>query len=81
MEKKGIAVDVQQLRTVQKNVENRLSDIEQEIYRIVGRDFNINSPKQLSEILFDDLQISSKGVRKTTTKRISTAAGQLEKTS
>jgi DNA polymerase-1 len=55
-----------------------LKKIEQKIYGFAGKEFNINSPLQLKEILFDKLKISTEGLGKTKTG-VSTAADELEK--
>ena len=55
MERNGILIDPQILADMSKEFEEKLDDLETEIYRLAGREFNINSPRQLSEILFDEL--------------------------
>jgi len=52
--------------------------LENKIYKAAGVEFNINSPKQLKEILYEKLQIASQGIKKTKTG-LSTAADELEK--
>jgi len=79
MEKKGIMLHERVLQDVQKKIEKKLRAIEAKIYEHAGQAFNVNSPRQISEVLFDVLKIPSKGVRKTSTKAYSTSADQLEK--
>jgi len=78
MERNGIKLDVKFLHKMSKNLEVRIKGIETRIYKIAGEKFNVASPKQLKEILFDKLKISTQGLSKTKTG-ISTAAGELEK--
>src|SRR5690625_575880 len=76
MEHYGIQVDVDRLRTMGKELTERLDQIEQEIYSLAGEEFNLNSPKQLGPILFEKLKLPV--IRKTKTG-YSTAADVLEK--
>lgn len=76
MEKAGIGVDRWRLSEYGKNLEKDIAEIEKEIYADTGREFNINSPKQLGEILFEDMKIP--GGKKTKTG-YSTSADILEK--
>ena len=55
MEAHGVLVDRSKLEEVARNLEKRLKVIEQTIYQLAGEEFNIQSPKQLREILFDRL--------------------------
>ncbi|KPK17601.1 MAG: DNA polymerase I, partial [Nitrospira bacterium SG8_3] len=57
MEQTGIKVDVSQLRQVSQDFSRRLQDLEQEIHRLAGKTFNVGSPKQLGEVLFDHLAL------------------------
>ncbi len=57
MEQKGIKVDLAQLKQVSHEFSQRLLTLEQEIHRLAGKTFNVGSPKQLGEVLFDDLQL------------------------
>ena len=57
MERQGVFVDVQQLQEMQADLQGRLADIMQGIYEAAGEEFNINSPKQLSHILFEKLHL------------------------
>ncbi len=57
MEKTGIKVDVNYLNKLSLNYHKELEKLEKEIWGYGGREFNINSPKQLAEIIFDDIKI------------------------
>ncbi|MEX1063894.1 MAG: DNA polymerase I [Candidatus Paceibacterota bacterium] len=78
MEQIGIDIDEANLKSLLKSTNKELAKIETKIYKLAGTDFNINSPSQLSEILFNKLQIKGK-VRKTGGGALSTAAPELEK--
>ncbi|MDC3107629.1 DNA polymerase I [Paracoccaceae bacterium] len=56
-ELKGVEVDKLQLQQLSKFFEKKLKELENKIFKIVGLEFNIASPKQLSEILFEKLQL------------------------
>ena len=76
MEKEGIRVNAQALKEYGDQLYVRIQELEKEIYREAGEEFNINSPKQLGVILFEKLQLP--GGKKTKTG-YSTAADVLEK--
>ncbi|MGB9856565.1 MAG: DNA polymerase I [Dictyoglomaceae bacterium] len=57
MERYGIKVDLSYITLLSKEWEERLKNLEEEIYQLAGVRFNINSPKQLSEILFERLKL------------------------
>ncbi|MBT3690105.1 DNA polymerase I [bacterium] len=78
MEKQGILVDKTFLKKLDTKFTNELKKIKKKIYKFAGSEFNIASPLQLKEILFEKLNISSAGLKRTKTG-ISTAAGELEK--
>ncbi|MBI2599639.1 hypothetical protein HYW43_01825 [Candidatus Daviesbacteria bacterium] len=67
MSKTGIMVDLKLLDKMGKDLKNRLESLEKEIYSKVGHQFNLNSPKQLSEVLFDELKLPV--IRRTKTGR------------
>lgn len=79
MEKHGILIDKNWLGKLTKRAEKEINILEKKIYQLSGKEFNISSPKQLSEILFEDLKISSSDLKKTATKKISTNANELLK--
>jgi len=55
MERHGIKVDEKELKRLSADFAKRLVKLESEIHKLVGRDFNVGSPKQLGEILFDEM--------------------------
>ena len=65
IEKKGIAVDKGLLEEFGKDLEQKISLLEADIYRIAGLEFNINSPQQLGKILFEQLGLIPKKKIKT----------------
>lgn len=79
MERTGIVVDADMIRAQEKEIARDISVLEKKIWKAAGKEFDINSPKQLSQILFEDLALSPKGIKKTSTKSISTQASELQK--
>lgn len=67
MTKNGIMVDTNFLDKLGVDLKERLKKIEEEIYKSIGHEFNINSPKQLGEVLFDELNLPV--IKKTKTGR------------
>ncbi len=65
MERYGIALDADFLRDLAVSLDEQLRTLEQSIYDSVGHSFNINSPKQLGEILFNELKLPSGKKNKT----------------
>ncbi|MBP7822247.1 MAG: DNA polymerase I [Candidatus Moranbacteria bacterium] len=78
MEESGIRLNTEKFRALSVELSLEITGLEQEIYKYAGREFNINSPKQLAEILFVELKIPTVGVKKTKTG-ISTASPELIK--
>ncbi len=76
MEAAGVRVDKEQLKEYGDKLKVRIVKLEQEIYELAGEQFNINSPKQLGEILFERMQLPH---GKKTKTGYSTAADVLEK--
>lgn len=76
MEQEGILVKGEELKSYGEQLQGRILELEQEIYRLAGETFNINSPKQLGVILFEKLQMP---YGKKTKTGYSTAAEVLEK--
>ena len=78
IERAGALLDVQELERQGSDLASKIEEIEQAIYGLAGKEFNIASPIQLSEVLFTDLELPSKGIKKTS-RGFSTAAGELAK--
>ncbi len=75
MERVGVLVDCDRLATLGKQVDKDLARLEQEAHRVAGRAFNVNSPRQLETLLFDEVGL--KPIKRTKTSR-STDADTLE---
>ncbi len=67
MTETGVLIDLKFLEKFGTQLKTRLTQLEKDIYATIGHEFNINSPKQLSEILFDELKLPV--IRKTKTGR------------
>ncbi|HEX9679154.1 MAG TPA: DNA polymerase I [Candidatus Saccharimonadales bacterium] len=78
MEHRGIQLNSGYLKKMSGELEEQISDIEQQIYGHANREFNIASPGQLADILFDGLKLPTTGVKKGKTG-YSTAARELDK--
>lgn len=79
MEQNGVYIDKDVLNRQSHELGQRLLELEQQAYEIAGQPFNLNSPKQLQEILFDKLGIPTKGLKKTASGGVSTNESVLEK--
>jgi DNA polymerase-1 len=79
MQTKGIVVDKEAL--LKLSVENHkvLAGLEKRIWELAGSEFNINSPKQMGEILFDKMGLQVKNQKKTAGGKVSTKESELEK--
>ena len=67
MEISGFKIDQKELNGLEQKYEEELEILTEQIYEDAGKKFNINSPKQLSEILFDDLKLDSYNNKKRST--------------
>ena len=76
MEFNGIKVDDLYLKKLSKKFEDKIRKIEKEIYSIAGKEFNIGSPKQLGEIIYNELKIAK--LKKTKKGSLATNANILE---
>ena len=79
MEKKGIKLDLKYIKKLSKEYHSKVSKIEGRIYKYAGEKFNINSPRQLGNILFEKMDLSIKNHKKTSTGQKSTRESELEK--
>ena len=72
MEQAGVRIDVEMLKQAEEQLNAELQTLEQQIYTSAGTIFNINSPKQVGEVLFDQLQLDAKA-KKSKTGQYSTS--------
>ena len=80
IEKEGISIDSDALADISQQLESEIITIEKRIFEIAGEQFNIGSPKQLGEILFDKLQLHGKAkIKKTKTGQYATGEEILTK--
>ena len=77
MERNGVRIDTDALKETSKHFTVRMREIEEEIYQLAGMEFNVSSPKQVGEILFDRLKIVEKA-KKTKTGQYVTSEEVLE---
>jgi DNA polymerase I len=77
MERNGIKIDSEGLQLFSKELEAESIELEAKIKQMAGIDFNVDSPKQLGEVLFDHMKISSKA-KKTKTGQYQTSEDALE---
>ena len=65
MERRGIKIDVKHLKTLETKMKKELEETENEIFKISQKTFNVNSTKQMSEVLFMDMGLGKKKIKKT----------------
>ena len=80
MEYEGIRLDVKALENYSHKLQSEIDDLEARIYSAAGRTFNIDSPKQLGIVLYDELELES-NPKKTATGQYSTRESELERLS
>ena len=78
MELEGVSLDEDWLKKESKDLENDLKNLEEKIFELSGEEFNMNSPRQLGEILFEKLQLDPKA-KKTKTGQYATSEDVLQK--
>ena len=76
IERNGVAVDAERLHQQSQQLEQRIGELEREAFELAGREFNLGSPKQLGQILFEEQKIPV--LKKTPKGAPSTAEGVLE---
>ncbi len=79
MEEKGIVVLPKILKELSTEYHKKLNILEKEIHKMAGEEFNINSPKQMADILFVKMELKYQGMRKTSTGAYSTKEEVLQK--
>ncbi len=78
MEEVGIKVDADALKTIARELGEEATRLERECYKLAGREFNLNSPIQLRDVLFNHLKLTARGLKRTKSG-YSTDADSLEK--
>ena len=78
IEKRGMKIDREYFGKLREEYEKYVGELTQEVYELAGVEFNLNSPIQLGEVLFEKLGLPTKGVKKTQ-RGYSTGAKELEK--
>lgn len=79
MNEHGVKIDKEALQKLSETYHTELSKLEKEIWGMAGSEFNINSPKQLGEILFANMSLGGTRQKKTPTGNFSTKESELEK--
>ncbi len=75
----GVKIDCDRLKILSKKYHAELTSLEKQIWKIVGEEFNISSPKQLGEMLFVKMGLKAKNQKKTASGGFSTKESELEK--
>jgi DNA polymerase-1 len=78
MERRGIKIDRERFSELSRQMTAELEQLESEIFQMAGHEFNLNSPLQLAEVLFEELKLPTAGLKKKQ-RAFSTGAGGLEK--
>lgn len=78
VEENGIVLNTEKFKSLSDGMTEELAELEKDIYTFAGKEFNINSPKQLSTVLFEDLKIPTANIKRTKTG-VSTASPELQK--
>lgn len=79
MKEYGVLIDPKVLQDLQKRYQKELAEVEVRIYKQVGHEFNVSSPKQLGVVLFDELKLIPERQKKTAGGERSTRESELEK--
>lgn len=79
MQENGIRVEIKSLNNLSRKLGSDINSLEKKIFKLSKCEFNLNSPRQMSEVLFDKLEIPTKGIKKTPRGAISTNAKELKK--
>lgn len=75
----GIKIDIDRLKQLSKDYHKELSSLEKKIWKMAGLEFNIASPKQLGEVLFEKMGLKTKNQKKNASGGFSTKESELEK--
>lgn len=75
----GVAIDANYLKKLSKDYHKELDKIDKKIFELAGHEFNVDSPKQLGVVLYDELKLVGKNMKKTAGGAKSTKESELEK--
>jgi len=78
MEVEGIKIDVEEIKSLSLKYKKEEDELIQKIISLAGKDFNVNSPKQLQAVLFEDLKLQYKGKKSTNVDVLEAIADQHE---
>ncbi len=79
MKERGFKIDKEKIHIFSDLFKRKINEIEKKVFKISGKEFNLKSTQQLSEVLFNDLKLSVKGLKKTPKGVISTKESELVK--
>lgn len=79
MEQTGVRIDVPHLTELGKKMHREIAKLEKKMHEAAGKEFNVNSPKQLGEVLYDTLGLTPEKQKHTATGQRSTRESELEK--
>ena len=79
MELAGIKLDIDFLAQMSQELTTRLDELQAKLFAIVGHEFNLRSTQQLAQVLFEEMNFPTKGIKKTSSGKFSTAVSELEK--
>ena len=79
MDEQGFLIDKKLLEKKSKDFHKKIDVLEKEIHKLAGQEFNIKSTKQLSVVLFENMGLPTKGIKKTPKGVLSTKESELEK--
>ncbi|HEU4677159.1 MAG TPA: DNA polymerase [Candidatus Paceibacterota bacterium] len=79
MERTGVRIDVAHLTRLSKRMHAEIEKLEARMYELAGTEFNVNSPKQLGDVLYDKIGLAPKKQKHTATGQRSTRESELEK--
>lgn len=79
MQNHGLLLDTDYLKKLSKEYHKELSKIEKQIFKHAGHEFNINSPRQLADVLYEEMELSPKNQKRTSTGQKTTRESELEK--
>lgn len=77
MEQAGVRFDVSMLKEAEQQLSKELAELEEEIYELAGEHFNVNSPRQVGEVLFEKMKLDTK-VKKSKSGQYSTSEEVLQ---